>query len=133
MDGGQTWQQLTGSGSSALPTSNVGRIEIAIAPSTPTTLYAGISNSSSAASEFGNLLGIYKTTDRGNTWSNLNAPNICETVAQCWYDMTIRVHPQDPDIVFAFGSLTMLRTLDGGRAWTALNHTGPNGVGIHVD
>jgi hypothetical protein len=41
-DGGQTFQQLTGSGSSALPASNVGRIEIAIAPSTPSTLYVGI-------------------------------------------------------------------------------------------
>jgi uncharacterized protein (TIGR03437 family) len=130
-DGGQTWQQLTGSGSSALPVSSVGRIEIAIAPSTPSTLYVGISNSST--SNFGNLLGIYKTTDGGNTWNNLNAPNICANVAQCWYDMTIRVHPKNPDIVFAFGSLTMLRTLNGGGAWTSLSHVGPNGVQIHVD
>jgi len=130
-DGGQTWKQLTGSGSSALPTSNVGRIEIAIAPSTPTTLYVGISNSST--SSFGSLLGIYKTTDSGNTWTNQNAPNICASVGQCWYDMTIRVHPKNPDIVFAFGSLTMSRTLNGGSTWSSLNRIGPNGVEIHVD
>src|SRR5260370_19635146 len=130
-DGGQTFQQLTGSGSSALPTSNVGRIEIAIAPSTPSTLYVGISNSSQ--SNFGSLLGIYKTTDSGDTWNNLNAPDICANVGQCWYDMTIRVHPKNHDIVFAFGSLTMARTLNGGSTWSSLNRIGPNGVEIHVD
>ncbi len=130
-DGGQTFQRLTGSGSSALPTTNVGRIEIAIAPSTPSTLYVGIQNSSNA--NFGSLLGIYKTTDSGNTWNNLNAPNICANVGQCWYDMTIRVHPKNPDIVFAFGSVTMARTLNGGGAWSLLNRIGPNGVEIHVD
>ncbi len=130
-DGGQTWQPIAGSGTGALPTSNVGRIEIAIAPSTPTTLYVGISNSSQ--SSFGSLLGIYKTTDSGNTWNNLNAPNICANVGQCWYDMTIRVNPKNPDIVFAFGSLTLARSLNGGGTWTSLNQTGPNGVVIHVD
>jgi uncharacterized protein (TIGR03437 family) len=130
-DGGQTWQQLRGSGSNALPTSNVGRIEIAIAPSTPTTLYAGIQRSPAAAN--GNLLGIFKTTDGGSTWNNLNAPDICGIVPQCWYDMTIRVHPKNPDVVFAFGSVTMARSLDGGSTWTLLSQTGPNGVEIHVD
>jgi uncharacterized protein (TIGR03437 family) len=130
-DGGQTWHQLTGSGSSALPTSNVGRIEIAIAPSTPTTLYVGIQKA--PANTDGSLLGIYKTTDSGNTWNNVNAPNICATVGQCWYDMTIRVHPKNPDIVFAFGSLTLARTLNGGSTWESLSHTGPNRVQIHVD
>jgi uncharacterized protein (TIGR03437 family) len=130
-DGGQTWKGLAGSGSSALPTSNVGRIEIAIAPSTPTTLYVGIQRA--PANTDGSLLGIYKTTDSGNTWTNLNAPNICATVGQCWYDMTIRVHPKNPDIVFAFGSLTLARTLNGGSTWESLSHTGPNRVQIHVD
>jgi uncharacterized protein (TIGR03437 family) len=130
-DGGQNWTQLKGSGSSALPTTNVGRIEIAIAPSTPSTLYVGISNSSQ--SNFGSLLGIYKTTDSGNTWNNVNAPNICASVGQCWYDMTIRVHPKNPDIVFAFGSLTLARSLNGGGTWSSLSQIGPNGVEIHVD
>src|SRR5260370_37466479 len=47
--------------------------------------------------------------------------------------MTIRVHPKNPDIVFAFGSLTMDRTLNGGSTWSSLTHIGPNGVEIHVD
>ena len=130
-DGGQTWTLLTGSGANALPTANVGRIEIAIAPSTPTTLYVGIQKS--PPSTAGNLLGIYKTTDSGATWNNLSAPDICASVAQCWYDMTIRVHPTNPDLVFAAGSLSIMRTMDGGVTWNQLSYIGPNQVQIHVD
>ncbi len=132
-DAGQTWQLIPGSGANALPTANVGRIEIAIAPSTPTTIYVGIQNSSTA--NFGKLLGLFKTTDSGGTWNNTNAPDICSSPGQCWYDMTIRVHPRDPDIVFAFGSASSprARSMDGGSTWQSLAAVGPNGVQIHVD
>jgi len=130
-DGGQTWTLLTGSGANSLPSADVGRIEIAISPSTPTTLYVGIQRS--PANTAGNLLGIYKTTDSGATWNNLSAPDICASVEQCWYDMTIRVHPTNPNLVFAGGSLSIMRTMDGGVTWNQLNFIGPNQVQIHVD
>lgn len=133
-DAGQTWQLIPGSGANALPTANVGRIEVAIAPSTPTTLYVGIQDSSTA--NFGRLLGLFKTTDSGSTWNNTNAPDMCANPGQCWYDMTIRVHPKNPDVVFAFGSAgtsARLRSMDGGATWQALPVTGPNNVEIHVD
>ncbi len=131
-DAGQTWTPLPGSGANALPSSNVGRIEIAIAPSTPTTLYAGIQDASSA--KYGELLGIYKSTDSGATWNSTSAPNICPSPSnQCWYDMTIRVDPKNPDVIFAAGSLVILRSMDGGSTWNQLNLIGPNQVEIHVD
>ena len=130
-DGGKTWNAIPGSGANALPSTSVGRIEIAIAPSTPSTLYVGIQRA--PARTAGNLLGIFKTTDGGSTWNNLRAPDICGSVAHCWYDMTLRVHPKNPDVVFAAGSLTVLRTMDGGSIWTPLNLIGPNGVEMHVD
>jgi len=130
-DGGQNWTLLTGSGASALPSANLGRIEIAISPSTPTTLYVGIQRSPARTS--GNLLGIYKTTDSGATWNNLRAPDVCASVPQCWYDLTIRVHPKNPDVVFAAGSLSIIRTMNGGSTWNQINRIGPNQVQIHVD
>ena len=132
-DGGVTWKQLTGSGANALPSANVGRIEIAISPSTPTTLYVGIQKA--PARTAGNLLGIFKTTDSGATWNDLRAPDICNAVPQCWYDMTIRVHPSNADVVFAAGSLTILRSINGGSTWAQINDPfiGPNGVHMHVD
>lgn len=130
-DGGVTWRPIMGSGANSLPASNVGRIALALSPSTPTTLYAAIQDSSTA--NFGDLLGIFKTTDSGNTWNNLNAPDMCASVRQCWYDMTIQVHPSNPDVVFAAGSLTIMRTMDGGANWTSLSFNGPNRVQLHVD
>ena len=130
-DGGVTWRPIGGSGANALPTANVGRIALALAPSTPTTLYAAIQDSSGG--KFGDLLGIYKSTDGGNTWNALNAPDVCAGVRQCWYDMTIRVHPNNPDVVYAAGSLTIIRSMDGGATWASLNFTGPNRVELHVD
>ncbi|HEV2688375.1 MAG TPA: hypothetical protein VGV35_07465, partial [Bryobacteraceae bacterium] len=130
-DAGQTWTLTMGSGANSLPSNNVGRIDIALAPSTPTTLYVAIQRAPATTS--GTLLGIFKSTDSGATWTNLNAPDICAGVTQCWYDMSIRVNPRTPDIVFAVGSLTILRSLDGGASWNQLNFIGPNRVEIHVD
>jgi uncharacterized protein (TIGR03437 family) len=144
IDAGQTWQPIMGSGANALPTKNAGRFEIAIAPSTPSTLFVGIATSTSSTilDETQNdtrkrLLGIFKSTDSGGTWNSTNAPDIC--LDQCWYDMTIRVDPKDPNVVFAAGSVIFLRSTDGGANWTHLPVTerasfmGPNKVEMHVD
>jgi len=132
-DGGQTWNSIPGSGANALPTTNFGRVTIALAPSTPTTLYAAVHDSKSDG-----LLDIYKSTDGGATWNATNAPDICSGIQQCWYDMVISVHPKNPNVVYAGGSLTIIRTMDGGATWSRLPYdgvafTGPNGVGMHTD
>ncbi len=128
-DAGLTFQLSPGSGANSLPRSNVGRINLTLAPSTPTTLYAAIESASA-----NNLLGIFKTTDGAGTWNTTNAPDVCPSpVQQCWYDLTIRVHPKDPDIVFAAGSLVAIRTQNGGQTWSSLPFTGADRVAIHVD
>jgi uncharacterized protein (TIGR03437 family) len=129
-DGGLTWARLTGTGSASLPVTNAGRIEIAMAPSDPATIYAQIQNSSTAS--FGELLGIYKTTDGGITWTRLPVANAAQWGDQLWYDNTIRVHPRDPNVVYS-GALQIYRSLDGGTTWAALPEAGPNQLTIHVD
>jgi uncharacterized protein (TIGR03437 family) len=128
-DAGLTWTEVAGTGPASLPVTNVGRIEIAMAPSAPATIYAQIQNSITNG-----LLGIFKTTDGGATWTRL--PLTAATAAlwgtQLWYDNTIRVHPTDPNVVYA-GALQVFRTLDGGATWTALAQAGANLVSIHVD
>jgi uncharacterized protein (TIGR03437 family) len=136
-DSGLTWQPIMGSSAHSFPTKATGRIALAIAPSSPSTLYAAIQNSATVpASAFGSLLGIFKTTDAGGDWDSTNAPDICASAGgggQCRYDLTIRVHPKDPGIVFAGGGVHFMRTLNGGATWNMLPFTGPNGVGLHVD
>jgi uncharacterized protein (TIGR03437 family) len=136
-DGGQTWRSIRGSGANSLPTSDVGRIVIAIAPSTPSTIYAAIDHAT-----LGNLMDVYKSTDSGATWNATNAPDVCALQpsrnGQCDHDMAIAIHPKNANLVYLIGELAMARTIDGGATWTkttAVNNffTGPNGVGLHCD
>jgi uncharacterized protein (TIGR03437 family) len=128
-DAGATWQRIQGSGASSLPTANVGRIELAIAPSNSSTLYAQIQNSSSAT--FGSLLGVWKTTDAGSTWTRL-AVQTSAWGTQVWFNNTLRVSPNDPNVVWS-GALLPYRSLDGGASWSQLAQTSSNGTKIHVD
>ena len=119
--------QLTGSASA-------GRVALAIAPSSPTTLYAAFENVND-----GSLLGMFKTTNGGTNWSQLtSAPNYCNP--QCWYDMALAVAPNNANVVFGAGAYqyatnsqtTVVRTTDGGTTWSLLGG-GANSVNVHTD
>ena len=135
-NGGQTWAPANGTGANVLPSgAAVGRIEIAIAPSSPSTLYASIQDPRSAT--FGALLGFFKTIDGGVNWTALTAPDYCN--AQCWYDNAVRVKPDDAQTVFAGGSAVgftaggyLIRSTNGGNSWSGVA-VGGGGVRLHVD
>jgi uncharacterized protein (TIGR03437 family) len=131
-DAGLTWQLVNGTGTGALPATRVGRIELAMAPSDPATLYAQIAVATSALSGGGTLMGIYKTTDAATTWSKLTIPIASAWGPQLWYDNTIRVSPADPNVIYA-GGQQIFRSLNGGDNWVALAQTGLNNTFIHVD
>ena len=138
-DGGVTFSKLTGNGAigNNLPTTNLGRHEIAIAPSNPSTLYVAINNINTSS-----LLGLAKSTDAGATWSFTlpgtlpSLPNFCN--GQCWYDMSLAVLPNDPNTLVVGGSAftnnssTDFRTTDGGTTWTDITN-GSTAVRPHVD
>lgn len=128
-DGGETWQSVRGSGANALPTVNVGRISLTISHSSPQTLYAAVHDYTT-----GSLLDVYKTTNSGAVWNRTHAPDICAATGQCWYDMTIRVSPTDPNVVFAGGQTSIIRSINGGATWTAPYFFGPDQLqAIHPD
>src|SRR5229473_6522406 len=130
---GATWTKLTGSGANLFPTANVGRIDIDLARSTVTTLYAAVGKADGTG-----FLGMFKTMDSGANWTNLAAtPNVC--TSQCFYDLVVRVDPNDLNTVFYGGSTAatnqsnvLFRSSDGGASWTTAA-TGANGAGIHAD
>lgn len=115
-DRGATWTAVA----SGFPASNVGRINLGIAPSAPTTLYAAVENASS-----GSLLGIWKTTTGGTAWSQLTASG-ASCGGQCWYDLFIATSPTNPDTVY-LGGVLLYRSADGGASFTSIQG------GIHVD
>ncbi|MBI4502979.1 MAG: hypothetical protein HY700_17705 [Gemmatimonadetes bacterium] len=114
---GATWTKLT----SGLPTISVGRINLALAPSAPEMLFASVHNTSNSQ-----LLGIWRTTDGGATWSQLSATG-ASCGNQCWYDMFIAVHPSDPSTVY-FGGVSLYRSRDAGASFENIS----SGK-IHVD
>lgn len=127
-DSGATWTLLAG----GLPVTGFQRTHFAIAPSNPQVLYASFANTS------GNLLGMYKTTDGGVSWSLLGAtPNYLG--GQGWYDNCVVVDPADPNVCFAGGVFPynasykgVIRTLNGGASWTDVTR-GVDGSQVHPD
>lgn len=125
---GQTWTVSAGSGVNGLPTSNVGRIALAISHSDPSVLYAALADNSDS-----DLLGLYKTTDAGANWTTLSStPDFCAT--QCWYDIVLAVSPTDPNFVVAGGvypyhpgGSAIVTSSDGGHTWT------DQSSGLHPD
>lgn len=121
-DGGQNWTKLTG----GLPQQNFDRPDIGISRSDSNTVYAAFGNSST-----GDLLGIFKSTDGGNSWaSSANPPrsgfgNIC----QCFYDNIIVVDPNDANTVY-YGGVGYYKSVDGGNSWRDLSRGTP---GMHAD
>jgi len=101
-DGGTTWVTLAG----GLPTSGMGRIQLAMSNSNQQVIYASISASS------GSLTGLYRTTDGGTTWtSQATTPNYLGT--QGWYDNSVCVKPSNQDLVLT-GGLDIYTSATGG-------------------
>ena len=139
---GATWTLNNGSSTAPFPGSSAGRISLAIAPSSPSTLYAGVA---SASSNSESLLGVYKTTNGGNTWTQLtSAPNYCSAVSgfgQCFFDNVVAVSPTNANVVLLGGSVgastsgytgTLYLSLDGGSTWTDITTDSASNA-IHPD
>jgi hypothetical protein len=74
---------------------------IAIAPSNPNILYAG-----------GETGGVWKTTDKGLNWTLLTRNILHGSFG------AVKIHPTDPNTVFAATGGKIIRTTDGGSTWT---------------
>ncbi len=96
------------------------RIELAVAPSSANILYC-VAEDTTGNSD---VLGIYKTTNRGDNWTAVTTPmrdaSRSFATGQAWYDLILWVHPTDPDLVYA-GGVKMYKSTDGGTNWTKIN------------
>jgi len=113
----------TGTGNGT-PSNSRGRLELAAAPSDPLTLYAMFSNVSSSG-----ILGIWKTVDGGDNWSQVGTPGGAGT--QMWYDAGLTVSPTDPAVLFV-STVDLFRSTNGGTSYTNLTQAYGGGP-VHPD
>jgi photosystem II stability/assembly factor-like uncharacterized protein len=115
-DGGNSWTQLK----NGLPEESLGRIGFTVAPSDSNRLYAQVNA--------GKLTGTYRSDDAGNSWTRVNHE---ERVSGRGDDFAeVRVHPTNPDVVFAVNTSTY-RSDDGGKNWRAIRGA-PGGDDYHA-
>ena len=128
LDSGDNWAPVAGPW--LTPTDSLGRVEIALAPSDPNTVYVSIMNASGSLA--GALLGLWRTTNAWATtpsWSRISVAatddgsgtlGYCgwgygQTAYDCWATHVISVDPANPNILYA-GGVSLWR-LDGTN-WT---------------
>ena len=111
------WQEIT-------PTQGrYERIELAVAPSNPWTLYAVAQGEFSSDAEY-----FFQSKDGGKTWTSKPVPTIYDrgifppfTRGQAWYDLIIAVHPEKEDHLY-MGGVDIVRTRDGGDSWEQVSN-----------
>lgn len=113
-DGGSTWHQLT----NGLP-KNLVQINVAIAPSDPSRIYATIATTDKGDYGSGAGLGFYRSDDSGATWREITTdPRPAMRIGGG--DLAVpRVDPKNPDVVYSTSIVTM-RSTDGGKTWSGL-------------
>ena len=121
-DGGNRWEPVF----DKQPVAAIGAL--AVAPSEPSTVWAGTGEAwvIRDSDVMGN--GIYKSLDAGKTWTHMGLPESGRIGR-------IVIHPSNPDLVFAcvLGRATgpqqdrgVYRTADGGRNWERVLFAGEN-------
>src|SRR5690606_13628966 len=122
---GNTWEHLTNGLPNPL-TQDVGRIGLAISQSNPNINYA-LYNDGYIYS------GLYKTTNKGDSWINAD-PDYDINVGVSnfsWYFGQVRIHPTNPEIVYAM-DVSFMRSTNGGNNWPVVyGYSGP--PQLHVD
>ncbi|MDR3386316.1 MAG: DUF11 domain-containing protein [Rudaea sp.] len=136
-----------GTGNGVAGATQVGRIEIAVAPSNPQRMYAQTEHQTNK-----NIEGIYRSDNAGATWTQLSANGVNADAtnmgcgdsvsskggAQMWYDAGLTVDPNDPNRVYMSTTDLNLSTDAGANfrdvtcGWTT-NHSLNGGVRVHVD
>lgn len=113
LDGGDSWTLL----SEGLPEGDKGRIGVDVFAGDSHLVYASIEAAG------GEARGLYRSTDRGETWSRVSGNN-----PRPMYFSMVRIDPNNADRVY-MGGVAFQVSDDGGRTWWERD----GAEGIHVD
>lgn len=122
VDGGDTWTRLTNG--LPVPSDDVGRIGLAMAPNNPSVIYAQIITGSISGYQG---LGLYRTLNSGTTWTRRDASGFTGIFGGFgWYFGEVAVDPNSANTVYALG-VDIARSTDGGVNFLNVR------AGAHVD
>jgi len=114
-DGGANWQQLT----SGLPSDGLGRIGIAVAPTSHSRVYAIVDAKAG---------GLYRSDDAGATWRLASSES--RIWGRGWYFGKVTVDPKNADLVYVMNT-GAYRSRDGGRTFGEPFKGSPGGDDYH--
>ena len=138
-----------GTGTCDSSTNQLGRIDIAVAPSDPNYIYAQAqsivwNNNGGCGNTNGCQLGAWASTDGGTSWTYMegsqggslrDCQNAISDYPQNWYDQGIAVDPNNPDRVF-FDTFDVWFATRTGTVWNdttcGYSYSGSAGP-VHVD
>src|SRR5690349_2494489 len=127
-DGGKSWSKILAGGNPS-----TGCSLMAMDPSSPKTLYAGMWDfrrkgwtfrSGGDGPDKPSGSGLFKSTDGGATWTQLDAKSAKGLPAKPWGRVAVTVAPSKPNVVYAFIEADppkngLYRSADGGKTWEA--------------
>ncbi|MBT8058482.1 MAG: glycosyl hydrolase, partial [Gammaproteobacteria bacterium] len=106
-DGGETWREI----SKGLPSGDMGRIGLAMAPSAPNVIYAIVEADEEDQ-------GVYRSTDFGESWEKRSD----HMTSSAQYYNELYVDPQDADVLYSVDTFSH-RSDDGGKTWSRVPFT----------
>jgi photosystem II stability/assembly factor-like uncharacterized protein len=101
-------------------------VTVALAPSSPSRLYALIARPADAAGGGASTLGAWRSSDGGASWTSIPVPSIQATYG--WYLSVVSVPPGAPDTVL-MGGLSLVRSTNAGANWSTVT---PPHVDMHA-
>ncbi|HET6372970.1 MAG TPA: glycosyl hydrolase, partial [Candidatus Polarisedimenticolia bacterium] len=111
-DGGATWRKLA----KGLPTGDLGRIAVAVAPSRPSVVYATVEAKKTA---------LYRSDDLGESWTEMNSSS--NVTGRPFYFSRLVVDPTDFNRVYKPG-YTLTFSTDGGKTFSGAGQGGDGAV-----
>jgi photosystem II stability/assembly factor-like uncharacterized protein len=113
-DGGTTWRPLK----NGFP-ADLTQLDVTIAASQPTRLYATVATTVPGDYGSDKGLGFYRSDDAGENWYRVTTdPRPAMRIGGG--DLAVpKVDPKNPDVVYST-SIVTVRSIDGGKTWTSL-------------